>query len=162
MPDPSTLRLPPDLTDQARYSSLFRDLDDTTVAPLLPCLTRHFLPVDAHLFNQGELGDSLYILLDGRLGVRLALTDGTVQDLDELTPGTTVGEMALLTGQPRAATVYALVGSQLARLDRADFERLARDHPLELRHFAEGILPRLRRARLAVALRAAFGPLTLA
>ncbi len=162
MSDPSTLRLLPDLTDQARYSNLFRALDDTTVALLLPCLTRHFLPVDAHLFNQGELGDSLYILLDGRLGVRLALADGTLQDLDELAPGTTVGEMALLTGQPRAATVYALVDSQLARLDRADFERLARDHPLEVRHFAEGILPRLRRARLAVALRAAFGPLTLA
>lgn len=162
MPDTSTLRLPPDLTDQARHSDLFRDLDDATVAPLLPCLTRHSLPIGDHLFDQGEVGDSLYILLYGRLGVRLMLADGAVQELDELTPGTTVGEMALLTGQPRAATVYALVDSQLARLDRADFKQLAQERPSELRCFAEGILPRLRRPRLAVALRATFGPLTVA
>ena len=147
MPDTSTLRLPPDLTDQARHSDLFRDLDDATVAPLLPCLTRHSLPIGDHLFDQGEVGDSLYILLYGRLGVRLMLADGAVQELDELTPGTTVGEMALLTGQPRAATVYALVDSQLARLDRADFKQLAQERPSELRCFAEGILPRLRRPR---------------
>jgi CRP/FNR family cyclic AMP-dependent transcriptional regulator len=49
------------------------------------------------LFAQGNPGDSMYLVLEGRLGVRLRHADGSETDLHELGPDAIVGEMALLT-----------------------------------------------------------------
>ena len=83
------------------------------------------------LFRQGDAGDALFFLLRGRLQVWIAAPgdagDGTC--VAEVGPGESVGEVGLLTGGTRSASLRAIRDSLLLRIDRAAFERLARVHP---------------------------------
>jgi len=85
----------------------------------------------AWLFRQGDLGDSLYFLVRGRLQVwNTPDEDGAAPLLlGEIVPGGSVGEISLLTGANRSAGVRAIRDSQLVRVGRAEFEALARRHP---------------------------------
>lgn len=74
------------------------------------------------LFRAGDPGDSLYVVGSGRL-VALAPEEPS-QVLREIGRGETIGELALLTGSPRSASVRARRDSRLLRVDRAAFERL--------------------------------------
>jgi NTE family protein/lysophospholipid hydrolase len=139
--------------------SLFAELDEAGRAVVAAACQVVLLPANALLFAQGDPGDSLYVIKRGRLGVRMQLPDGAQADLDELEPGVSVGEMSLLTGQPRVATVYALEDSVLLRLSRASFEQLGGSHPDLVRRISEASVPRLLRTQLADALSALFGPL---
>jgi CRP-like cAMP-binding protein len=65
--------------------------------------------------------------------------------VDELGAEAIVGEMALLTGQSRAATVGALNDAELVRFSRAGFERLVEQHHQMMQALAQSILPRLHR-----------------
>ena len=68
---------------------------------LAHALRRVDLAAGTMLFRQGDPGDSLYVIVRGRL--RLVMTDDRGDSLvHELGPGQTVGELALLTGDPAA------------------------------------------------------------
>lgn len=80
------------------------------------------LPGGEELFGHGDPGDALYVVGSGRLEV--INRAGTV--IETLGKGAVVGELALLTGEPRSATVRAVRDSELLRLDRRHFEELLR------------------------------------
>ena len=87
------------------------------------------------LFRQGDPSDSMYMVVSGRLQVVLenGLND-IAQDeqvLSELGQGDSLGEISLLTGKPRTATVYAVRDTEVAKLTRASYERLMVEFPLE-------------------------------
>lgn len=111
------------------------------------------------LFRQGEPGDSLYVLVAGRLVIQMQNPTGATVVVDEATPYQLIGEMALLTGQSRGATVTALAESTLLRLSRASFERLAHRHPTLVEHLTQRMLPRLRQQQLLQILTNLFGML---
>ncbi len=114
-----------------------------------------------NLFEQGETGDSMYLLVEGKLGVRLQKADGSEMVIgEEDEPGTSIGEMSLLTGQPRAVTVYALADSQLVKFSEKGFDSLAATYPQALAEFAQTItMPRWKRVQLALVLTGLFGEL---
>ena len=70
----------------------------SSLALCLPDFDRA-LDKDETLFQQGDPGDSMYILVRGVLRIRASNPDGGETVLDILDPGASVGEMALLTGQ---------------------------------------------------------------
>lgn len=109
------------------------------------------------LFCQGDPGDCMYLVLSGRLSVRLVADDGVETQLAELGPGMPVGEIALLTGQPRTASVYAAEDAQLLRCSRVSYERLARQHPKELAGFTQTVARRLKEVHLSQVLGTFFG-----
>jgi predicted acylesterase/phospholipase RssA/CRP-like cAMP-binding protein len=113
------------------------------------------------LFEQGDPGDSMYVLLRGHLGVRLRKPDGSQMVIGEETePGESIGEMALLTGQPRLVTVYAISDADLVRLPKGSFNQLAHECPQEVADFAETVMmPRWQRVQLALVLTDLFGEL---
>ncbi len=111
------------------------------------------------LLRQGDAGDDLYVVLAGRLAISIERPGAGSALIDEIGPGGLVGEMALLTGQPRTATARAVEPSDLARLSRADFERLAARFPDTLQAFLHQVLPRLRRVQLVGVLTELFGDL---
>ncbi len=117
------------------------------------------LAADEVLFRQGDAGDHMYVLLAGAVGVRLRHNDGTETVIDELAPGAVVGEMAILSGARRSATVYALVDSQLARLSGSALEGLGSEQQHQL--VADSV-PRWQRVQLAKSLTALFGDLDAA
>ncbi len=101
------------------------------------------LPGGQVLFNRGDSEDSLYIVLSGRLGAFLPDDYGNEVLVRQMTAGETVGEMALLSGLPRSATVAALRDSELVRLSKAEFEILVEEHPHALRFITDLLVSRL-------------------
>lgn len=111
------------------------------------------------LFRQGEPGDSMYIVDRGLLEVRVVGADGAYHVIDRLDSGESVGEMALITGRPRSADVVAIVDSQLVRLPKTSFDRMAERHPALFNGFAWAMMPRVQRGQLGGILAGLFGEL---
>jgi NTE family protein len=91
------------------------------------------------LIREGEEGDALYIIAGGRLE---ATTGNPPVKIGEVTPGEIVGETALLTGEPRSATVTATTNAHGYRLERVRVMRVIEEHPEEMRRIAELITRR--------------------
>jgi len=138
-------------------NDLFKDLDESTLRALEAELEQSRLSADEVLFQQGAPGDSMYVLVRGHLGVQIKLPDGSETVVGELGSGESVGEMALLTGQARTATVYALTDAELVKLSKAGFDRIAEKYPHVITEFARTIIPRMRGAQLAGVLTGLFG-----
>ena len=80
------------------------------------------------LMRQGEPGDSVFVLLAGRLQAVHDEPDGRTRVVGDIVAGETVGEMAFFTGEPRSATVRAARDSLLHRArapDRRAADRVA-------------------------------------
>jgi SulP family sulfate permease len=80
--------------------------------------------------SQGEPPDCMQFVVHGRLGVYVDMGDGRVVRVRSLSHGTTVGEMGLITGQPRSATVRAETPSVLYELSAGDYARIQREDPV--------------------------------
>lgn len=72
------------------------------------------------VFRQGDSGGSFYIIRDGTVRVEVRDTTGDVFLHNELSAGNYFGEMALLTGESRSATICALTDCELLRIDKED------------------------------------------
>lgn len=96
----------------------------------------------ATLFTRGETGDSLYVLLDGRLRL-VTEAEGVERTLTELGRGAVIGEMSLLTGEPRSATAYALRDSEVCTLSREAFDKLVEKYPVVMNQLTITIAQRL-------------------
>jgi len=85
------------------------------------------------LFKEGDAGDSLYFLVRGRLqawiGANSDDPESQARLLSDIVPGESVGEVGLISGEPRSAGIQAIRDSLLIRIDRASFENLAEQHP---------------------------------
>jgi NTE family protein/lysophospholipid hydrolase len=97
------------------------------------------------LFEEGDPGDALYALIDGRL-VAWAGHGQDRRRIGEVVAGETVGEIAMISGEPRSATIQAAKRSLLIRLARPQFEEFAARFPAVYKAFAEVIVRRLRRS----------------
>jgi NTE family protein/lysophospholipid hydrolase len=104
----------------------------------------------------------MYVILSGALDVYTAQTQVQEAPIDTLEAGEPVGELQLLTGGYRTATVRARVRTALARLPRAVFEGTAREAPELVRQMAELIHRRLQHYRCESILPRLFGPLDAA
>jgi len=98
--------------------------------PLLNEIEVRFVAGGEWLMHQGEGGDSLYLVVRGRLQAWAREGDRERgRFLNEVVPGDSVGELSLLTGAPRAVGVQAIRDSLLVGIDREAFERMARAYP---------------------------------
>jgi CRP/FNR family cyclic AMP-dependent transcriptional regulator len=86
-------------------------------------------PKGSVILFQGDPGDSLYVLRQGRAKVVLIGEDGREVILGVLEPGAHFGELALIDDQPRSAHVIAMEDSQLLILRREDFRRRVEANP---------------------------------
>jgi predicted acylesterase/phospholipase RssA/CRP-like cAMP-binding protein len=104
------------------------------------------LPGGEILFRTGDAADSMYVVLSGRLRVSIDGADGNSEVLRELSRGDSVGELALLTGEARSATIRAIRDSELAMLSSDAFERAIRSDPSLIRQIAVQLAARQREA----------------
>jgi len=79
--------------------------------------------------KQGGQGESLYLVNKGRVRVMLESSEGRSQQVAELGPGSFFGEMSLLTGELRNASVIAAEPVECDRLDKDDFSKVLHDRP---------------------------------
>ncbi len=97
--------------------------------------------------RQGKEAHWLYIIVKGEAVVKVSGKDGPDREVARLRPGDFFGEMSLLTGAPRSATVIAETNVECFRLDRVIFQELLESRPEIAEHVAE-VLAR-RRLELA-------------
>ena len=121
-------------------SDAFRDVDPAVLVDLESEFQLEALYGGEVLLRQGDCTDSLFIVMSGRLRVATTTAEGLEVPLAELGAGETVGEMALLSGEPRSANVYAIRDSQLAKLSKSSVERLLEKHPKAMLRLLTGRL----------------------
>ena len=100
------------------------------------------------VFRRGDPGDAMFVVKSGRFRVTGATPSGAEVTLGEIGPRDWAGEMAVLTGQPRSATLTAVTDGELVRLLRSGFDELARLYPEVASRLTAEIGPRLRRTQL--------------
>jgi predicted RND superfamily exporter protein len=82
-----------------------------------------------YVVRKGERGTEMYMVVSGRVRVSDRLPDGTEKVLARLDPGAVFGEMALVSQEPRSASVVAETAAEVLRLDLDAFERIRRRFP---------------------------------
>jgi CRP-like cAMP-binding protein len=117
---------------------LIRFIPRQAICPLLNCLSLKKTEQGERLITQGEMGNNLYIIQDGSCTVNVK-KDGKTHTVARLQRGDVVGEMAVLTSEPRSANVDADTGLKLWELDGKHFEIIASKHP-DLRGFLTEIV----------------------
>jgi predicted acylesterase/phospholipase RssA/CRP-like cAMP-binding protein len=124
---------------------LFASLDEATRLELAGELEPVDVAAGEVIFRQGDAGEGLYVVVSGRLRVSVA-ADGPDHVLYDVGRGAVVGEMALVTDRPRAATVSAVRDSDLLLLRVSSFTALLERSPA----LASGIIRLLVDRLLAV------------
>jgi CRP-like cAMP-binding protein len=119
--------LPADLS-----AGLFKQSRAVTLAP------------NQMLFVTGDAGDGCYRVDEGLLKVSFVSAAGSERILAILGPGAIVGELAMIDGAPRSASVTAIREAKLTFVSRADFEAFCDTHPEVYRHISILLAQRLR------------------
>ncbi|WFP63669.1 cyclic nucleotide-gated potassium channel [Mesorhizobium sp. WSM4904] len=101
---------------------LFQRLGPAALVEIVRALRPRIVPAGAVICRSGEPGDRMFFVVEGRVSV------ATPKPV-ELGPGAFFGEMALITGEPRMATVSATTAVSLLSLHSADFQMLCSSSP---------------------------------
>ena len=129
-----------------RKVQLFKGFEDQELAGLAERMTlRHFAP-GRNIITADEPGQSMFVLSEGLTSVRANGEDGEV-DLATLLPGDFFGEMSLLTGEPRSASILALTETVAFEIDKDDLLPLLDGNP----HAAELLSAAAAERRIATA-----------
>jgi NTE family protein len=105
---------------------LFAHIDRGLLAALAERTLESSVGAGQWLFREGEAGDGMYVLRTGRLQVVDESSDAIVRELGR---GDAVGELSLLSGEPRSASVRATRASDLLFVPRTEFEMLLSEAP---------------------------------
>lgn len=124
----------PDLYGKLPAHSILHALEEGELSQLLAAARLQQAVKGEVLLRQGDRGDSILILLDGQARVTVYTANGREIVLDYAGPGDVLGEIALLDGGERTASVIAMGALRYLSLDRAAFEALvASNHRMALR-----------------------------
>ena len=117
------------------------------------------LSAGEQLFAAGDQAAAMYVIAEGRLEVLIRNREGEEIVVAELGCHNIIGEISILTGGKRTATIRSLTLSRLIQFQRAFVDRLTETHPEAIAELNRLILHRLRRNQLAAILTSYFGPL---
>lgn len=118
-----------ELTETAelcRETALFADLEEEVIDELAAMTAEEAIPKGEWLFHEGDHGDSMYIVARGVVEV---IDEASDESVALLGGGDLLGEMALLTGDPRTAGARAGTPVTVGRISRRDFRQLMETRP---------------------------------
>jgi hypothetical protein len=146
LPEPAPRAGPQRTGDQIVVSPLFRDFSVDEMVAVIQGLKLLALSRGDVILREGQEGGSLYMLTSGRVrAFRKDPVTGKQVRIADLKEGAFFGEISILTGEPRTASIVALNSCELLELDRATLDEITRTHPHVwdvLREFAEKRTPR--------------------
>jgi hypothetical protein len=127
---PALEGLPQDtgLGNQIVVSPLFRHFSVDEMVAVIQGLKLMSFEKGKVIIRQGDRGDSLYMLTAGSVRA-FVKKDGKQVKLGDLEEGAFFGEVSILTGKPRSASIVALVNCELLELDRATLDDIVKKHP---------------------------------
>lgn len=126
-----------------KHMEMFKDLSNVELAKLLGKLEKLERKAGAVLFEQGDPGDRMYLIKSGTIELFSQKPDGARQSLAMLYAGDALGEMALLTNEPRSATAVMAVDSVLYEIDSETFDHLVTSQPQISSYFIRLLSQRL-------------------
>jgi predicted acylesterase/phospholipase RssA/CRP-like cAMP-binding protein len=141
---PSVRPPPAELLSFLASTSLFRSLPSTVLEDLEPELTHLVLAAGDYLFRQRDPADSLYLVVNGRLRVLVEKEHGHEEPVGELGRGDCIGELGILTDEPRAASARALRDTALVRVSKEVVNRLLERHPRAMFGFVRTVVTQMR------------------
>ena len=125
-------------------SSTWSGLPEQLASELFVGATCRRLKPEETLFQAGDVGDGCYRLDKGLLKVSLTSPQAKERIIAVLAPGAIGGDLAVIDGLPRSASVIALTECELRFVRRIDFQEFARRHPEIYQYLAELLAARLR------------------
>ncbi|WP_341242932.1 cyclic nucleotide-binding domain-containing protein, partial [uncultured Nocardioides sp.] len=108
-------------------------MDDEAASALRTSMTESRLRRGDVLFREGDSGDKLYIVLEGKVKLGRTSSDGRENLLAILGPGQMFGELSLFDPGPRSATVTAVTDASFASLSHEDLLRWLEGRPVVAR-----------------------------
>jgi CRP-like cAMP-binding protein len=137
--------------DVVRQAPLFAALDDEAAEALRSTMTRVEVPRGEAIFHEGDPGDRLYVIVEGKIKLGRASGDGRENLLAILGPGEMFGELSLFDPGPRNAAGTAVADTVLLGVGSEDLDEWLRGRPEVARHLLRALARRLRRTNEALA-----------
>ncbi|MGH3445263.1 MAG: Crp/Fnr family transcriptional regulator [Nocardioidaceae bacterium] len=138
-------------TEVLRQAPLFSALDDEAASALRASMAETSLRRGEVLFHEGDAGDRLYVVTDGKIKLGRSSSDGRENLIAILGPGQMFGELSLFDPGPRSATVTAVTDTTFASLSHEDLLRWLDGRPGVARGLLLQLASRLRRTNDVVA-----------
>ncbi|MDQ1711583.1 MAG: family transcriptional regulator, cyclic receptor protein [Frankiaceae bacterium] len=139
------------MDDLLRAAPLFAGLDDAAWTALRPRLTERRLDRGEHLFAEGDPGDALHVVAEGKVKICRTAHDGRENVIAVLGPGDLLGELSIFDAQPRAASAVAVTDCAFATLSGHDFAGWLADCPAVALDLLRALATRLRQTNEAMA-----------
>jgi 1-acyl-sn-glycerol-3-phosphate acyltransferase len=114
------------LEPQLRSIPFFRNLPGPALEAVAASLQTETYATGDIVFREGEAGETMYLVATGKVDVVAGTTEAPLASLG---PGSFVGEIALLLGEPRSATLRVQANAILFALRRGDLDALLAEHP---------------------------------
>jgi CRP/FNR family transcriptional regulator, cyclic AMP receptor protein len=135
-----------DIKELLRCVPFFADLSENDITMVSQLVVTKTFPRDNLIVLAEDEGDTLFVIVSGQVKVSIISEDGREVILSMLGPGDFFGEMSLLDGKPRSATVIAVEETVLMSLRRSEFLRLLERVPELAVKLLAGLTGRLRKA----------------
>ena len=129
-----------------RSVPLFSDLEPDELERFSRVAVPRSFPAATRVFHEGDRSDACYIVRDGSFRVTREHSDGRAITLATLSPGEVFGELAMLDGEVRSASVEALVDGELLALPAVEVRALLSRHPDITVKLVAALVRRLRAA----------------
>ena len=130
---------------------LFAGVDPATADLLASAMTTRKVDRGHVVFTEGDTGDRLFIVIEGKVKISRSAADGRENLLAVLGPSEMFGELSLCDPGPRTATATAVTDSALASLDHDDLRPLLFAQPAVAVQLLAALAQRLRRTNEAMA-----------
>jgi CRP/FNR family transcriptional regulator, cyclic AMP receptor protein len=131
--------------DALARSPLFQGVLPEDLAHYARAMNRRRYRRNEVIFHEGDPGDSLHVLVEGRVKITRESSEGTEAIVAILSPGDTFGELVLLDGAVRSATATAIEATETLTMTRGDFAELVNGSSPFRWHVLGGIAHRIRR-----------------
>lgn len=115
--------------DSLRTIPLFAHVDDESLAAIGELLIERRIPKHQTIVEEGLAGDYMYVIREGQVKVTKLSGDGREKILELMGPGDFFGEMSLLDGAVRSASVKSMSETRILALSRNDFLKELRRNP---------------------------------
>lgn len=112
-----------------RRSALFADLSPTDLKYVADVAHEHFYTSGERIASQGEIGDEVYIIVKGEVAVLVKEGEEGEREIARRRPGDVVGEMSVISQQPRMASLVAVGDVRTLTIEHKQFESILRERP---------------------------------
>ncbi len=131
--------------------NVLSELPETLLSGLFEDAVAHNLRDGEALFRAGDIGDGCYRIQTGLVKIVVASQQGEERIISLLGPNAIVGELSMIDGRPRSASVVAIADCSLSFVSRAKFEKYTEAHPELTSYLVRTLARRLREADDALA-----------